>query len=61
MIIHVKLDREQFFIARKYNIGNVWKVARKRKSWTSLNFYVYIQILYIASIFTRVKFPWVRT
>ena len=61
MIIHVKLDRERFFIARKYNIGNVWKVARERKSWTSLNFYVYIQILYIASIFTRVKFPWVRT
>ena len=27
--------------ARKQNTGDVWKVTRKRKSWTSVNFSVY--------------------
>ena len=26
-----------------WNRGHVWKVARKRKSWTLLNFYVYVR------------------
>ena len=44
------------FFARKWSRGNVWKVARKRKSGMSLNFYVTRDLLYIASIlFMHVK------
>ena len=42
---------------RKWNRGNAWKVARERKSWTSLNFTFNLNTLYPASIlFTWLKF-----
>ena len=34
----------------KQNRGNAWKVARKRKSWTSLNFSFKLSTFYLASI-----------
>ena len=41
---------------------NIWKVTRKRKSWTSLNFYVHSRLSHIASIwFTHINFTGVRT
>ena len=41
--------------------GNVWKIARKRKSWTSLNFSFKLNTFYLASIlFTRLKFTCVN-
>ena len=40
----------------KYNRGNAWKVARKRKSWTSLNFSFKLSTFYLAYIlFTRLN------
>ena len=43
--------------ARNQNRSNIWKVARKRiNCYTSLNFYIYVRLPYIASIlFTRVR------
>ena len=35
---------------RKVNRGNPWTVARKRKSWNSLNFTFNLNTLYLASI-----------
>jgi len=47
---------------RKSDRGNLWKVARKRRSWTSLNFAFKLNTFYLASIlFTRVKFTHVYT
>ena len=34
----------------QYNTGNAWKVARKRKSSTSLNFSFKLRTFYLASI-----------
>ena len=46
---------------RKYNRGNVWKVARKRKSRISLNFTFNLNNLHLASIlFTWLKFTCVN-
>ena len=45
------------FYVRKWNRGNAWKVARKRKSWTSLNFSFKLSNFYLASILlTWLKF-----
>ena len=46
---------------RKENRGNVWKVTRKRESWTSLNFLFKLSNFYLASIlFTWLKFTCVN-
>ena len=37
----------------KYNRGNVWKVARARRSWTSLNFYTWTFIHCFCFIYAR--------
>ena len=46
---------------RILNRGNVWKVARKPKSWTSLNTSFKLSTFYLASIlFSRLKFTCVN-
>ena len=40
-VIFTCFTHVNFIYARKQNRDNVWKVTRKRKSWTSLNFHVY--------------------
>ena len=41
-------------------MGDVWNVTRKRKRWTSLNFYVYArlscpQFIFFKKIYVRIK------
>ena len=46
---------------RKWNRGNAWKIAHKRKSWTLLNFSFKFSTFYLASIlFTWLKFTCVN-
>ena len=52
----------KFTFASKIEAINAWKIARKRKSWTSRNFTYKLITLYLASIlFTQVKFSCVCT
>ena len=51
----------KFTFANKIDWGNAWKVARRRKSWTSLNFSFNLSTFYLASIlFTWLKFTCVN-
>ena len=51
----------KFTFANKIGRGNAWKVAHKRKSWTSLNFSFKLSTFYLASIlFTWLKFTCVN-
>ena len=62
--LEVKFLCNVFFTCRRTKIlrvfrnnGNVWKLARKCKRWTSLNFYAYVGLSYFAStLFTREKY-----
>ena len=56
-----------------WNRGQVWKVARKRKSWTLLNFYVYVRTFknrlsyicarkfYARTAYFKTKYHWKST
>ena len=50
----------RIFYVRYVRKGNAWKDARKRKSWTSLNFSFEPSTFYLSSIsFTWLKFTYV--
>ena len=48
--ISVRVDFQYIYV-RQQNRGNAWKVPRKRKSWTSLNFSFRSSALFILLLF----------